>query len=140
MTSFTHMVQTLALHTKKGTKKEVAKLIGCNPNTLSSAVKKDTEEKPYKGTLLQAVTEAYDHFEAKPKKGKDKKTKTPGRRLRDLKKVGDTKWSASLQGEELSIDKTPEGWRAAAGKTIVAEASTFKGVVLALRDKARAAA
>lgn len=140
MATFTHMVETIAKEHELETKKAIAGHIGCNPSTLGSALKNDTKDSPYTGSLVEPVTEKYEAV-TKPKKKSSSKRKAPRGRLGRLRKSGDTSWSAELKGESIEIERDENRhWTATnPDGDLVADDSTFKGIITKLREIAASA-
>lgn len=117
----------------------IAKRLKVNDSTLRNALKSDTPESPYTGALAAVVLEAWKLVPVKKEK-KEKKAPARGR-LHGLVRVTDSAWTASLGDEKLSIEKREKEWVAMleGGKKIIAQATTFKGIIAELRTQAAAA-
>lgn len=136
MTTFTFMVEMVARKKELTSKKAVAEHLGCNPSTLSSALKSDSKETPYMGALLEPVKEAYDA--ARSSDGSTTRA-TPAGRLGSLRKLGDNHWTAVLDSDTVDIKQIePKKWQATVKKDVVAGNTTFKGIIGDLREMATA--
>jgi len=119
---------------------KVAKHLKVNDSTLRNALKADSPESPYTGSLAEVVLEAWKLVPGgKGKKPRGKKSKTPARgRLHGLVRANDKQWTAQLGEAELTINRQDDGsWLASDGKTNIAARTTFKGIIGDLRNMAR---